>query len=230
MSLSFLTPAKAQKTANDIAANFPPSKVSSIIQNIRSADNQAELSSIIKSYSPDTEDIKTSANISKPSGYSPLTVKQREDWNKYLLYLDDKGIAGSPDLDKGEPTKGSIELKSYLEANPNSSLTKFGNQEELVKSIQYEMQLIRRGEEFPGLSPFELKAMQTLLLKTRKPFMMVDRSEVDGNPGQFTTKEFYPVFGSTLDYKKAMKTIYSTLIKLYKITNIDGTDITNLAR
>ena len=74
------------------------------------------------------------------------------------------------------------------------------------------MQLIRRGEEFPGITPSELGVVQKFLLKTRKPFMMVNRSKADGNPGQFTTQEYYPVIGSAVtDYKKAMKTIYNTL-------------------
>jgi len=228
MSLSFMTPAKAQKTANALSGNIPASKVQALAQDIKSADNTADLSSIIKSYSADTEDIKIDKNIAKPSGYKPLSIKQREDWNKYLHSLGDK--AGSPELDKGVPTKGRQELSAYLKANPNSSLNEFENQDDLVKSIQYEMQLIRRGDEFPGMTPFELKAMQTLLLKNRKPFMMVNRSETDGNPGQFTTQEHYPVFGSTVNYKQAMGKIYNTLVSLYKITDIDGTDITKLAK
>lgn len=210
MSLSFLTPAKAQQTANSLAVNIPSSKISSIVNDIKSADNSTELSSIIKSYSKDKEELEVDKSISKPPGYKPLSVKQREDWNEYLKYLGDK--AGSPELDKGAPTKGRQELETYLKDNPNSSLAKFGNQEDLIKSIQYEMQLIRRGEEFPGIDPSELEVLQKFLLKTRRPFMMVNRSKADGNPGQFTTQEYYPVIGSAgTDYKKAMKNIYNTL-------------------
>lgn len=210
MSLSFLTPAKAQQAANSIANAVPPSKISAIVQDIKSADNTTDLSSIVKSYSEDTENIETIKNIPKPSGYKPLSIQQREDWNKYLNYLGDK--AGSPELDKGSPTKGRQELDAYLKANPNSSLNDFSSQDDLVKSIQYEMHLIRRGEEFPGITPSELGVLQKFLLKTRKPFMMVRRSEMDGNPGQFTTQEYYPGIGSAgTDYKKAMKSIYTTL-------------------
>jgi hypothetical protein len=228
MGLSFMTPAKAQKTANALSSNIPAAKVQALAQDIKSADNTADLSSIIKSYSDDTEDIKINKNIAKPSGYKPLTVQQRKDWNEYLHSLGD--MAGSPELDKGVPTLGRQKLEAYLKANPNSSLNQFKNQDDLVKSIQYEMQLIRRGDEFPGLTPFELKSMQTLLLKNRKPFMMVNRSETDGNPGQFTTQEHYPVFGSTVDYKQAMGKIYNTLVLAHKVTDIDGTDITKLAK
>jgi hypothetical protein len=228
MGLSFMTPAKAQKTANALSGNIPAAKVQALAQDIKSADNTADLSSIIKSYSDDTEDIKINKNIAKPSGYKPLTVQQRKDWNEYLHSLGD--MAGSPELDKGVPTLGRQKLEDYLKANPSSSLNQFKNQDDLVKCIQYEMQLIRRGSEFPGLTPFELKAMQTLLLKNRKAFMMVNRSETDGNPGQFTTEEHYPEFNNETDYSKVMNNVYRTLVKLYKITNIDGTDITKLVK
>lgn len=226
MTLSFLTPAKAQQTANALASNVPASKVSAMTQDIKNADNKAELTSVIKSYSDDTEDIKIDANIPKPSGYVPLTVQQREDWNEYLKYLSDpkRDLAGSPELDKGVPTKGRQELDTYLKANPSSSLNDFSSQDALIKSIQYEMQVIRRGDNASDLKlqPNELKAMQTLLLKNRKPFMMVNRSKMDGNPGQFTTQEYYPTFGDTgTDYKEAIPGIYRTLDKLYNIKKID---------
>lgn len=214
MSLSFLTTAEAQEIGNSITSiNIPASKMSAMI---KSADNKAEVESIIKSYTTGEEDIEIDKNISKPSGYIPLTTQQREDWNEYLKFLVDKGIAGSPELDKGLPTKGNKELDNYLKANPNSSLNKFKSQDALVKSIQYEMQVIRRGDNASdlGLDPNELKAMQNLLLKTREPFMMVNRSKMDGNPGQFTTQEYYPVFGDTgTDYKKSMPKIYKSLNK-----------------
>jgi hypothetical protein len=229
MSLSFMTPAKAQQTANALISNIPASKVAAMSQDIKSADNTADLSSIIKSYSSDTEDIKVDSNIPKPSGYKPLSVEQREDWNKYLHYLGDK--AGSANLDKGAPeTQGMKELKAYLQANPNSSLSKFGNPEDLIKSIQYEMKLIRGGKEFPQLTPFELKALQTLLLKNRKPFMMVHKSDSDGNPGQYTTQEYYPLFGTSADYKKVINIVYKTLVRGHNITTVDGVNLEKMIK
>ena len=223
-----MSPAKAQQTASNIANNTPEPKVAAMTQAIKAADNKAELASVIKSYSDDTEDIKIDANISKPSGYKPLTVQQRDEWNKYLDSLGK--MRGNPELDKGVPTKGRQLLKAYLDNHPESTLNDFENQDDLVKSIQYEMQTIRRGAEFPDLTPFELKALQTLMLKDRKPWMMVNRSKMDGNPGQFTTQEFYPRFDGKTDYKKVMKNVYKTLVLLYKIDDIDGQDITKLAK
>ena len=229
ITIASMAPAKAQQTANSIISSVPPSKVSAMTQDIKSADNTADLSSIIKSYTSGTEDIKTDVNIPKPSGYKPLSVQQREDWNKYLDYLGKE--AGSPKLDKGSPeTEGMKKLKDYLAANPNSSLAQFEKPEDLVKSIQYEMKQIRGGKDFPQLTPFELKTIQTLLLKTREPFMLVHKSDSDGNPGQYTTKEYYPLFGTSADYSKVMNTIYKTLVKAHNITTIDGVDITKLAK
>jgi hypothetical protein len=225
-----MAPAKAQQTASSIVSNTPEPKVAAMTKAIKSADTTAELASVIKSYSDDTEDIKIDANIPKPSGYKPLTVQQREDWNKYLNSLGKE--AGSPELDKGVPTAGRQKLDAYLKATPNSSLNNFESQDALIKSIQYEMQVIRRGNNASdlGLDPLELKAMQNLLLKTRKPFMMVNRSKMDGNPGQFTTQEYYPVFGGSAgtDYKKAVPGIYKTLVLKHNVKDIDGTDITKM--
>jgi hypothetical protein len=230
-----MAPAKAQQTASSLAKSIPTNisadKAKALAQDIKAADNTAELVSVIKSYTSGTEDIKIDANIPKPSGYVPLTVQQKKDWNEYLKSLGKE--AGSPELDKGVPTLGRQKLDAYLKANPNSSLNDFSSQDALIKSIQYEMQVIRRGDDASdlGLSPLELKAMQNFLLKTREPFMMVNRSKMDGNPGQFTTQEYYPIFGGAdTDYKKAIPGIYKTLVLKHGVKDIDGTDITKLVK
>ena len=106
-------------------------------------------------------------------------------------------------------------FKEYLESNPESSLNNFSSPENLVKSIQYEMQVMRKGNNGSDLGlkdPNELKAMQELLRLQKMPWMTVNLSKIDGKPGQFTTTGYYPYFGSAgYDYKKAMGTIYKTL-------------------
>jgi hypothetical protein len=209
MSLSFMTPAKAQKTIDTLPGNMTSSKVQALAQDFKSAKNTTDVASIANSYSDGTE---AGVNIPKPSGYTPLTIEQREDWNKYLEFLGNK--AGSPELDKGVPSKGRQLLSAYLKDNPNSSLNDFSDQDNLVKSIQYEMQVMRKGNNGSDIGlkdPNELKAMQDLLSIQRKPWMSVDLSKMDGNPGQYTTLGYYPKFGNTVDYKQAIGKIYNTL-------------------
>ena len=222
-----MAPAKAQQTANYLAANTTPKEVNSVIDKIKSAKDAEDLTYIVKSAESEAPEVKA-VDVPKPSGYQQLSLQQRADWNEYLRSLGDE--AGSPNLDKGAPeTEGMKKLKAYLAANPSSSLNKFKNPVDLVKSVQYEMNLIRKGKEFPGINPFELKAIQALLLKNRPKFMNINTSKEDGNPGQFTTQEYYPIFGSGgVDYAKSMNNVYKTLDTLHKIKSVDGKDITKL--
>jgi hypothetical protein len=186
------------------------SKVQALAQDFKSAKNTIDVASIANKYSGGKE---ATVSISKPSGYSRLTVEQRNDWNEYLKSLGN--MAGSPELDKGAPeTEGMKKFKKYLASNPESSLNNFSSPENLIKSIQYEMQVMRKGNNASdlGIDAPDLEAMQDLL-KIQKPlWMSVDLSKMDGNPGQDTTKGYYPFFGSAgTDYKKARGTIYKTL-------------------
>jgi hypothetical protein len=47
--------------------------------------------------------------------------KIKEDWNKYLEYLEEKGVKGSPELDKGG--LGNKYFQEYIKANPETSLS-----------------------------------------------------------------------------------------------------------
>jgi hypothetical protein len=251
-----MSPAKAQQTASSLAKSIPTNisadKAKALAQDIKDADNTAELASIIKSSTSTGKDAKVNKQVAKPSGYSELTVQQREDWNKYLKYLSDRDLAGSPSLDKGSPeTEGMKKFKEYLAANPESSLNNFSSPENLIKSIQYEMKVLRGdpnyeeneeddaylgGAEHFGLEDVQLKAMQALLRKTRTPWAKIKTSDSDGNPGQYTTQEYYPLFGKSADYKRVSPGVYTTLVKVHKKTNIGsdknntGTDISKMVK
>ena len=212
MSLSFMTSAKAQKTIDTLpAGDMTKAKVQALAQDFKDAKNTTDVASIAKDFSGGKE---ATVSIPKPSVYKPLTIEQRADWNKYIKSLGP--MAGSPELDKGAPeTEGMKEFKKYLEANPGSSLNKFSSPENLIKSIQYEMQVMRKGNDGSDIGlndPNELEAMQDLLRIQRPPWMKVNLSKIDGNPGQYTTTGYYPFFGSAgYDYTKAVGTIYKTL-------------------
>lgn len=50
-----------------------------------------------------------------------LIDKHKEDWNKYLKWLESKKMRGIPDLDKGG--LGNQLFNQYLKENPSTSLT-----------------------------------------------------------------------------------------------------------
>ena len=137
MSLAFLKPMQAQQVAKDIEKKDPATK-ETILRKIPDAKSVKDINNIV--YKDTVSTIKRE-KISVPEGYHPLSLQQRKDWNEYLYYLDDLGLAGDPSLDEGE--KGMQELKKYHKANPDNSLNQFQKPIDLVKSIQYEVMLLR---------------------------------------------------------------------------------------
>lgn len=59
----------------------------------------------------------------------PVSDNIKSDWNKYLTWLDNKGMKGKKELDKGG--LGNNLFKQYLKENPNTSLS-----EKIIPSIR----------------------------------------------------------------------------------------------
>ena len=144
--------------------------------------------------------------------------------------MDSKGLAGSPELDKGVPTEGRIVFKKYLETN-KSSLNSV-DPDKLIKSIQYEMKCLRSGKKFKGLTSSQLTAFQGMLKMTKKPFMDVTTSDSDGNPGQYTTKERYPSFNSGTDfnYTERMPQVYKLLVNNYGVASVNNQPVPTVTK
>jgi hypothetical protein len=209
MSLPFLNSAEAKSIADTVKVDAKDTtKIASAIKNTSSKD---ELTSVLKNgIFPIQRE-----RITPPAGYKKLTPQHRKDWNRYLDYLESAGLQGSPELDKGVPTKGRIVFNNYLKENPNSSLNDFKDHDALVKSIQYEMKVLRKGIDGSSfdLTSDQLKAYQELLWKIRNKFMTARTSDSDGNPGQYTTMEYYPSFSGDFDYPANIQKVYDTLKK-----------------
>jgi hypothetical protein len=220
MSLSFMNPASAKDTVNKIdTSKISKATLPSIVKDIKSDKNKDAVEDSIKNYtieSPSSNIEVIRKDIKEPSEYVPVTIEQRQDWNKYLEYLEAKGLAGSPELDKGVPTEGRKVFKEYLKTN-KSSLNNV-DPDKLIKSIQYEMKCLRSGKKFPGLTSDQLEYFQGYLKGAKKNFMDIKTSDSDGNPGQYTTQEYYPSFmsGTNFDYKEMMDRVYKALVTTYK--------------
>jgi hypothetical protein len=119
-----------------------------------------------------------------PPGYTPLSVEQRAQWNGFLDYLDKQKLGGNPVLDKRDQTLGLQQMAAYKKANPNFSITP-----QMIGSIQYEQQMLRKGDSFPGLKPEELAYMRKGLSPA---YMARPISDVDNWLGSYTSKEYYP--------------------------------------
>ena len=65
--------------------------------------------------------VKKSTEGEGENPVEPDMQKIKADWNKYLDYLEEKGVKGSPELDKGG--LGNKYFQEYIKANPETSLS-----------------------------------------------------------------------------------------------------------
>ncbi len=108
----------------------------------------------------------------------PLDDKVKAEWNKYVDWLDTKGMKGKPELDTDKV--GFKYLEQYRKENPNTILTP-----DLVLPIQQEFQTYRT----KALE--NIKAGKAKFDGTDEQFMP-GLSKLDGYPGRYTTSYKFP--------------------------------------
>jgi hypothetical protein len=122
--------------------------------------------------------------IDAPAGYVTLTPIQRRNWNSFLDYLQEQGLAGSAKLDQRDQTLGLQYLNKYNKANPDKSIDPG-----LIDDIQYEQYMLRKGDSFPGLKPEELSYIRRGL---SQGYLNRPLSNVDSWLGSLTSRQYYP--------------------------------------
>lgn len=106
--------------------------------------------------------------------------KIREEWNKYLDWLEFKGMRGKPDLDKND--LGGKMIDTYRKQNPNTPITR-----EIIPAIQKDF------SKYRDWSLEEIKAGRSALAPGTTPENYLRAlSIVDGIPGQRTTTFKFP--------------------------------------
>lgn len=150
-----------------------------------------------------------------PKGYKPSTAIERNNWNQFLDYLGKNGVGGSTNLDARDKSLGLKYLHQYNEENPNSAIP-----EAFIPTAQYESYLIRRKNEFPGLTPTQSQyAFQNLSPQYRnRPI-----SAVDNWLGSYTSKQYYPTFERL---SKEGKTQFGTSFENY-VSGLDENTMKN---
>jgi hypothetical protein len=129
-----------------------------------------------------------------PEGYAPSTPEQRANWNQFLNYMESKGVAGSADLDARDKRLGLQYLNEYNKAYPKTQVP-----ESFIPTAQYENYLIRRKNEFPGLTADEAKFAFANLPATyrERPISLVDNWI-----GTNTSKELYPSYTRDKNFRR----------------------------
>lgn len=115
----------------------------------------------------------------KPATAS-ITNKHREDWNKYVKWLESNKLRGNPELDKGD--MGKQVLARYIKENPNTSLTL-----DIVKPIQSDF------ANYRNYALDQVKQGKMALAEGVTPeTFMAELSKLDAYPGSRTTSHSFP--------------------------------------
>lgn len=120
-----------------------------------------------------------------PAGYKQPSLQNRQDWNRFLDYLEANKVGGSADLDKRDQSLGMTWLNKYRALNPKTSITP-----DLIPSIQYDQYMLRKGDTYPSLTPEQLQYVRKGL---NPAYMSRPVSAVDGWLGSITSKLYYPL-------------------------------------
>lgn len=130
------------------------------------------------------EEPKKEPPPNKPTNFKQPTLQQRQDWNRFLDFLDANKIGGSTELDKRDQSLGLTYLNKYRALNPKTSISA-----DIIPSIQYDQYLLRKGENYPSLTDQQLKYVRQGL---NPAYMNRQVSPVDGWLGSITSRLYYP--------------------------------------
>lgn len=145
--------------------------------------------------------------LAPPKNYKPSTPQQRAAWNKFLMYVMDKGYRGNVELDKKDQSLGLKLIQEYNKENPDNAVSP-----EFIPIAQYENAIIRKQKRFPDLDDKQSEAISRWLPKS---YEQQEVSAIDGWLGSKTSKLQYPEFrrmgneGKQINYGADYKTYLS---------------------
>jgi hypothetical protein len=110
-----------------------------------------------------------------------LTPAAKQDWNKFIDYLDAKGMRGNPALDDRNTDLGRKMLGQYKAANPKSGITY-----EMIPQVQQELQ------DYRAEALKKIQAGGASAGGVQPDQFMPGLSQVDGWLGQKTSNWQFP--------------------------------------
>lgn len=124
--------------------------------------------------------MKISSLVINEGNPTDVSNKLREDWNKYIDWLEKKGYKGSPALDKND--FGGKMIDMYRRENPQTTVSR-----ETIKPIQQEF------SKYRDWSLDQVKQGKAMLSSGATPDnYMKSLSIIDGIAGQRTTSFRFP--------------------------------------
>lgn len=165
-------------------------------------------------------DSQSSADSEKTT---PDVNKIKSDWNKFLSWMQSKGVQGKSDLDKGE--LGNKYFKEYIKANPQTSLN-----ESVIPIIRQEYTKLRDekiADILAGKAGFNIEGIGQVTGEKARPYL--DRfmshilsNEKSTNPnyvGQHLTQTLFPgAVSNEYENGKLVKTTKTELGSLEDIS------------
>ena len=121
-------------------------------------------------------------------GTPPLTVKQRQDWNRFIDFMDKSGYKGSKDLDNRDTNLGRFLFQRFKSQNKDVGLTY-----EDVPRVQQELQDYRN----LLLQQFKGGKIKPEGMKDPEKELMPGLSAVDGWLGSKTSSYKFPTAVAT---------------------------------
>lgn len=151
-----------------------------------------------------------------PKGYKKRTKEQREAWNSLLDYVEQKGMASSPELDERDKNLSISLINEFNKANPKKKISP-----DEIQHYQYELSSIN-DYTFPQIVTSkpeyaEIWGKRMYNDPYNKDFVNKYRSKVDNWFGQETSTQYYPQYKFTdgkkeidygVDYDKYAEAIY----------------------
>jgi len=134
----------------------------------------------------------------------PVTNKQRKDYNSYIQWLQKRGIAGKPELDKNNLGKNL--LAKYIKENPSTSLTAnsiIPMQKELAKVSQW--QLDKNGGSTDDNHHSVIDGLHSKVTSNTFPDEYIKENEKAENTSDDESTEFADWTGTKGDTKAAAK-------------------------
>lgn len=136
------------------------------------------------------------ANGEAMESNSPDVNKIKTDWNDFLSWMEQKGVKGKPELDKGD--LGNKYFKDYIKSHPETSLS-----EKAIPIIRQEYVKLRDDNAariLAGKGEFTLPDVGVLTGEAAKKYMdrfmgNILKNEQSANPnyvGQYLTQTPFP--------------------------------------
>lgn len=120
---------------------------------------------------------------------APVSVPEKQNWNKFIDFVDQQGFKGNAALDKRDTSLGMALIQKFNKLNPDNALPN-----DIVSRVQQEIQNYRNN------IVNQWKSGKAIIDNVKsEDEIMPNISPVDGWPGSKTLSHYFPTATLTTD-------------------------------